>query len=117
MNRKCARFVSILWGLLASWAVCAQTNEVQVYSTHLEADSMRFESVDELRACLLTAPRDFFGIFFRDCAAKDRWPELMAVIHEVLAPRFAERNQELTVGQYGYSPIPCPGQDPPLARR
>src|SRR5688572_26719552 len=69
--------------------VDARKVSVRLYPTHFEADGVRFESIDELRAYLLAAPNDFFNIDLRDCAAKDRVPELWGVMHEVLGERTA----------------------------
>ena len=81
--------------------------EVIVYSQYFEADGMRFESVEELREYLLNAPRDFFGVFFRDCAAKGREQELMKLISEVLFKRRAQRGERGSV-ELGSGSVPCP---------
>ena len=81
--------------------------EVIVYSQYFEADGMRFESVEELREYLLSAPRDFYGVFFRDCAAKGREQELMKVISEVLFKRRAQREERGPV-ELGSGSVPCP---------
>jgi hypothetical protein len=77
-----------------------------VYSTYFEAGGMRFESIEELRDYLLNAPSDFYNIFFRDCAVKDREEELKNAIFGVLFERLAARGETRPV-QLGVGPILC----------
>jgi hypothetical protein len=94
-------------GVLLTCSVVGQDNTVQVYSTYVEADGMRFASLDELRTYLLSAPKEFFGIHVRDCAAKSREQEVATVVAEVLFKRLAQKRQGPIV-QFEMSSIACP---------
>jgi hypothetical protein len=89
-------------------AVLAQGRDVIIYRSHVEADGMRFESIEELREYLLRAPNDFFGVFVRECEATSRQSEVMRVVVEVLNERMAARGQRGVPVQLGMGSVPCP---------
>jgi hypothetical protein len=86
----------------------AQDRSVHIYVTHLEADGMRFDSVDELREYLTRAPNDFFGVFVRECEATPRQSEVMRIVVDVLNARLAARGQRGTPVNLGMGSVPCP---------
>ena len=109
--------------LLASWLIPGhvifaqqrpdftrqEERAVLLYSTHFEADGMRFEAMQDLRAYLLAAPNDFFNMAIRDCAARDRALEARArVMGEVISERFASRGQQTPYNFGVSSPPGCP---------
>jgi len=85
-----------------------RSREVQLYVTHFEADGMRFESLEDLRTYLLSAPNDFFALTIRDCAASDRVQELMRIMLEVLSKRFVGRGAPQAYEFGVSSPPQCP---------
>jgi hypothetical protein len=84
------------------------SREVLLYVTHFEADGMRFESMEELRTYLLSAPNDFLGLTIRDCAARDRVQELVRIMKEVLSQRFVGRAEQRPYEFGVSSPPQCP---------
>jgi hypothetical protein len=85
----------------------AEDRKVSIYVSHLEADGMRFESVEQLREYLLRAPNDFFGVFVEECEAKSRQSEVMRVVVEVLNQRLKARGQRGVPVNLGIGSVPC----------
>ena len=83
------------------------SSQVLVFSTHFEANGMRFESLEELRDYLLDAPKDFYSILIRDCAVKGREREIRNVVFGALVERRARRGED-GPAFLGVGSIPCP---------
>jgi len=99
MRRGTTLLVAAGAGLLLACGAAAQQQfspQVSVYSTYFVADERAFASLEELRAYLLAASNDFYSVDVRDCAAKDRVPEVLQMMRDVVSERAARRGQNDT---------------------
>ena len=64
-----------------------KTYSIIVHAMYLEADGMRFESIEQLRTYLLGASHDFRHITFDGCAAMARGDEVSRMMGEVARKR------------------------------
>ncbi len=109
VRRICIASLVAVALLLGANNLLAQDTVVSIYVNHLEANGMRFESVEELRQYLLSADNDFFGVFVGECGAQSRQPEVMRVVTEVLGRRLAARGQSGIPVNMEVASVPCPG--------
>ena len=108
MRKDVAVAAKLIFGLLlAAQSLSAQEPIVHIYIGHLEADGMRFETTEQLREYLLTAPKSSYGTFVEECAARSRQGAIQRVVLEVLQERLAARKKKGVVNITSGS-VSCP---------
>jgi hypothetical protein len=108
MSKDVAVAATLMFGLLlAAQRLSAQESMVHIYTSHLEADGMRFDTTDQLREYLLTAPKSSYGTFVEECVARSRQGAIQRLVLEVLRERLAARKQQGVVNITSGS-VSCP---------
>ena len=117
MAHRTSNFVILLTATSLSFAHAAaaqsravQMRDVSVYSTHFEADGMRFMSPEELLVYLVSSPSEFTGVSIRECnaGAEARAVEAQRIVAEAIVKRHAELGEKVNAIQMGIRRIPCP---------